>query len=51
MSMAFSEEQKTGDEIAAVFLEPIQGEGGDPAAAGMPDTRRYVSSVTNSALW
>ncbi len=28
MSMAFSEGKKTGDEIAAVILEPIQGEGG-----------------------
>lgn len=33
MRTMLSECKKTGDDVAAVILEPIQGEGGDPAAA------------------
>jgi putrescine aminotransferase len=32
MRTMLSECKKTGDDVAAVILEPIQGEGGDPAA-------------------
>ena len=35
MRTMLSECKKTGDDVAAVILEPIQGEGRDPPANGV----------------